>query len=111
MNTAESAFVAALSELEVAAKAAKSKLHPRNIRSCVALPIRYMRKNKELKLALLKEVEDEIADDATQLQYSLKPLQTMGLGHFRAPHFRDDGSSSSSSFIHLHLHEIFMKIG
>lgn len=75
MNNAESAFVEALSELEVVARAAKSKLHPCITELC-RLAETYMREIKELKLAMLKDVEDEIADNAAplRLQWEIDPF-------------------------------------
>jgi hypothetical protein len=75
MKTAESAFTEALSELEVVAKASKSKLHPRIVELC-GLVETFMRENNELKLAMLKDVENDIASKETNSpsQWEINPF-------------------------------------
>ena len=73
MSAAESAFVEALSDLEVTAKAAKSKLHPRITALC-ALAEAYLHETKELKLAMLKDVEDDVMSSSALSQWEIDPF-------------------------------------
>ena len=67
MVTAESAFVEALSELEVLACATKSAQYMRITELC-RLAEAFVVETREIKLAMLKDVEDEIAHDAAHMQ-------------------------------------------
>ena len=65
MSATESAFIQELFDLEVTAKAQKNKLLPRITKLC-ALAEAYVAETKEVKLAMLKDVEGEVLETRTK---------------------------------------------
>ena len=61
MSATESAFIQELFDLEVTAKAEKNKLLPRITKLCALAEV-YIEETKEVKLAMLKDVEDDVLD-------------------------------------------------